>query len=131
MNWIRNWRTKQIALALIMGLFIIGGIPAESMAYMAGSGNLAVASTRAADMDKVQRLLESKIVAQKLGQAGLSVQEVKTRLAKLSDQDLHSFAKQVDTLYPGGDLGVVIAILIIVILVLVILKIQNKKIIIQ
>ncbi len=131
MNWIRNWRTKQIALALIMGLFIIGSIPAQSLAYMASSGNLAAASTRAADMDKVQRLLESKVVAQKLGQAGLSVPEVKTRLAKLSDQDLHSFAKQVDTLYPGGDLGVVIAILIIVILVLVILKIQNKKIIIQ
>jgi len=130
MNWIRNWRTRQIALALIMGLFIIGGIPAESMAYMAGSSNIA-ASARAADMDRIQRALESKLVAEKLGQAGLSMPEAKARIEKLSDQDLHSFAKQVDTLYVGGDLGVVIAILIIVILVLVILKIQNKKIIIQ
>lgn len=131
MNWIRNWRTKQIALALIMGLFIIGSIPAESMAYMAGSSNLVAASTRAADMDRIQRVLESKIVAQKLQQAGLSMPEVKSRMDKLSDQELHSFAKQVDTLYPGGDLGVIIAILVIAILVLVILKIQDKKIVIQ
>lgn len=131
MNWVRNWRTKQISVALIMGLFIIGSIPAESMAYMAGSGNLAGASTRAADMDKIQRVLESKLVAQKLQQAGLSMPEVKSRMEKLSDQELHSFAKQVDTLYPGGDLGVIIAILVIAILVVVFLKIQNKKIIIQ
>ncbi len=132
MNWIRNWHARHIAVALIMGLFIIGSVPSESMAYMIGADEVAAPSTRAADLDMIQRVLESKLVARKLNQAGLSAPEVKSRLEKLNDQELHSFAKQVDTLYPGGDgLGVIIAILIIAVLVLIILKLQNKKIIIQ
>ncbi|MDO8427322.1 MAG: PA2779 family protein, partial [Deltaproteobacteria bacterium] len=64
--------------------------------------------------------------------AGLSMTEVKSRLDKLSDSDLHSFASQLDSLYPGGDaLAAVIALLIIVILVMIILKFSNKKIIIK
>ncbi|MBI5238031.1 MAG: PA2779 family protein [Deltaproteobacteria bacterium] len=132
---IKSWYSKQIAIAVIFGLFIMGSIPREGMAYVMGLDNpvaAASASARAADMAIVQRMLEQKLISGKLSQAGLTTKEVSFRLSKLSDEELHQFAKRIDTLYPGGDaLGVVIAILIIVILVMVLLKLNDKKIIIK
>ncbi|MBI5344152.1 MAG: PA2779 family protein [Deltaproteobacteria bacterium] len=131
---IKSWYSRQIAIAVIFGIFIMGSIPRESMAYVMGLDNpvaTASASARAADMAIVQRVLEQKLISGKLSQAGLTSGEVSSRLSKLSDEELHQFAKRIDTLYPGGDLGLVIALLIIVILVMVVLKLNDKKIIIK
>lgn len=132
MEWIKKICFKQIAVALAVSMFIIGSIPSKSLAYVAGSSAIADSAQRAVDMENAQRVLESKLVAGKLEQAGLSMTEIKSRLDKLSDADLHQFASQLNSLYPGGDgLGVVIALLVIVILALVILKLSNRKIILQ
>ncbi len=134
MNVIRKLYLRQIALVVAFSMLIIGAIPARSMAYMLGAGpavQAATQSTRAEDMAKVQRVLESKLVAGKLQAAGLTPSEVKTRLQKLSNADLHQFASRIDNLYAGGDFGVVIGLLVIVILVLVILKLMDRKIVLQ
>ncbi|MEK7679900.1 MAG: hypothetical protein AAB356_06890, partial [Deltaproteobacteria bacterium] len=55
--------------------------------------------------------------------------EAKARLDKLADEELHSFAKNLDSIYPGGD--VVIVLLLIVILVMVWLHLEGKRIIIK
>ncbi len=131
MRFVKKLYFRQIALVLAFAMLIIGSIPSKSMAYVVGA-DTAESFSRAADMDRAQRVLESKLVSEKLSSAGLSMTEVKSRLDKLSDSDLHSFASQLDSLYPGGDaLGAVIALLIIVILVMVILKFSNKKIVIK
>lgn len=131
MNWVKKLYFRQIALAVAFSMFVIGSIPSESMAYVVGS-EVSAPSGRASDMDSIQRVLESKLVSEKLSKAGLSGDEINSRLAKLSDTEVHQFAKQLDSLYPGGDaLGAVIALLIIVILVLVILKIADRKIVIR
>lgn len=132
MRFVKKLYFRQIALALAFSMLIIGSIPSKSMAYVVGVEKAESFSTRAADVDRVQRVLESKLVSEKLSQAGLSMTEIKSRLDKLSDTELHSFASQLDSLYPGGDaLGVVIALLIIVILVMVILKLADRKIVIR
>lgn len=132
MEWIKRLCFKHIAVALAVSMLIIGSIPSNSLAYVAGSSGIADTAQRAVDMENAQRVLESKLVAGKLAQAGLSMTEIKSRLDKLSDSELHQFSSRINSLYPGGDgLGVVIALLVIVILVLVILKIANRKVIIQ
>jgi len=132
MEWIKKLCFKQIAIALAVSMLIIGSIPSKGLAYVTGSSGIVDSAQRAVDMDNAQRVLESKLVAGKLAQAGLSMTEIKSRLDKLSDSELHQFSSRINSLYPGGDgLGVVIALLVIVILVLVILKIANRKIIIQ
>lgn len=131
MNWVKKLYFRQIALAVAFSMFVIGSIPSESMAYVVGS-EVSAPAGRASDMDSIQRVLESKLVSEKLSKAGLSGDEINSRLAKLSDTEVHQFAKQLDSLYPGGDaLGAVIALLIIVILVLVILKLADRKIVIR
>ena len=105
---------------------------------MVGSSDLSqvadtvLTSDRATDLERVQRTLESKIVAKKLSELGFSPDEVTSRLESLTDADLHHFASQVDSLNPGG--GIVSglgAILIIVLLILIALKVTDRKIIIK
>jgi len=132
MSWIKKFYFRQIALVVILGLLIIGSVPGQSMAYVVGSSDVASSSTRAKDMDTIQRVLESKLISAKLMETGLSMEEINARLDKLNDDEVHSFARQLNSLYPGGDaLGVIVALLVIVILVLVILKLQNRKIVIK
>lgn len=94
------------------------------------SGASTIASARDADMVVAQRALENKVVAQKLRDYGVAPDEVRTRLASLSDQDLHLLASYSKGLPAGGDgLGTLVTLLIIVLLVIVILKLLNKEII--
>ena len=81
---------------------------------------------------KIQKVLESKVIEQRLTDLGLNPGEIKERVKQLSDEEIHYFATQLESLNAGGDIGgVIISLLIIVILVLVILQLTGHKIIIQ
>ncbi|MBW7957466.1 MAG: PA2779 family protein [Deltaproteobacteria bacterium] len=135
MKVVKSFYFRQVALVLAFTMLVLGSIPTKSMALVIGSDAVVAAAAekaREADIARVQRVLESKLVADKLQQAGLSEAEINERLGKLSDAELHSFASQLESLYPGGDaLSAIIALLIIVILVLVVLKLADRKIVIR
>ncbi|GMR04683.1 MAG: hypothetical protein BMS9Abin23_0585 [Thermodesulfobacteriota bacterium] len=132
MDWVKSFYFKRIAFLLVVSIFLISAVPAESMAYVVGAGPEAQVSSRALDMVKARRVLESKLVKAKLEKLGFSEKEVNTRLSNLSDYELHKFAGAVDALYPGGGaFGVIAALLVITILVFVLLKLTKKKIIIK
>lgn len=132
MKFVKSWYFKQIALVLAFAMLAIGAVPAKSMAYVVGSEAVVAEHSREADIARIQRVLESKLVSEKLSEAGLTQEEIDARIGQLSDEEVHSFASQLDSLYPGGDaIGAVIGLLIIVILVLVVLKLMDRKIIIR
>jgi hypothetical protein len=82
--------------------------------------------------EKVQKVLEMQIVADKLQAYGLSAEEVKAKLHSMSDEQLQLMAQASDRVLAGGDgAGFVIAVLVIIILVIVILKLLDKRIIIK
>jgi len=132
MKFVKNWYFRQIAFVLAATMLALGAVPARSMAYVVGSETVSAEHSREADIARIQRVLESKLVADRLSQAGLSQEEINGKISQLSDEEVHSFASQLESVLPGGDgLGVVIALLIIVILVMVILKLADRKIIIR
>jgi len=105
---------------------------AAGLAPSRTSGETTVTSPRAADLVVVERTLENKLVAQKLRDYGVEPDQVRARLANLSDEDLHQLASASRGLPSGSDgLGTLIAILVIVILVIVIVKLMNKEIVIK
>ena len=105
---------------------------AAGLAPSRTSGQTVISSARDADLLVVERALEHKLVAQKLRDYGVQPEEVKARLATMSDQDLHTLASASKGLPSGGDgLGALIAVLIIILLVIVILKLLNKQIIVR
>ena len=116
-------------LVLLMGLFSL--VPRVEADFI-GSDESFGATSRQQDLATLQRALENKLVQERLKALGYSDEEIKARLDQLSDQDLHNFATQIDTLTAGGDgLGLVIAILVIIILVIIILKLMDKKIVVS
>ncbi len=84
---------------------------------------------READLAKIQNALETKMLKNRLEQLGFTEDEINARIEKLSDQELHQLALQIEDLKKGGDgLGVIIALLVIVALVILIMKLMGKKI---
>lgn len=122
---------KTVALYLAFVFLLIGSVPRNSWAYFVESQQALIFS-READINKIQRVLESKMVSQRLSEFGLSMNEINSKLTKLSDADVHQFASQMDSLMPGGDAGVaIILLLVITILVLVIIQMTGHKIVIK
>lgn len=88
-------------------------------------------TNRMGDLRKVQTILESKIVRQRLEDFGLTPEEINARLTRLSDKQLHQLATEVDALIPGGNgLGIVIALLVIAILAVILVYLLNHRIVI-
>jgi len=121
---------KQISWYLVVAMFIIGIAPRVD-AGLAPSEIIALSQTdRAADLAKIQKVLELKAVGERLTQLGLAREEIKNRLDQLSDQQIHQAALQLDDLKVGqGDpLGIIIALLVIAILIVILLKLTGRRV---
>ncbi len=130
--WVALFLKRSLAGYLIIASFVFGFLsvfPAEGRAMFLPS-NL-TASERQEDLVKMQPMLESKIIRQRLTDLGLNPQEISSRLARLSDQEIHDVASKIDTLQAGGDvLGTVVVLLVIAILVVVLLQVTGHKVIV-
>lgn len=122
-------------LALSMAFYMIFFMSIPAMAGLIPSIPSSVemaGKEREAEINRVQKVLEMQIVADKLQAYGLSVDEVKAKLRSMSDEQLHVMAQASDRVLAGGDgLGVVISVLLIILLVILILKLLDKQIIIK
>lgn len=119
---------------LVMTTLVTGVFPPEVQAMLAPPSATASESgaglDRAADLQKVQSVLETKVVSQRLADYGLSQEEISARVNRLSDAQLHQLAVQIDAMIPAGDagLGIVIALLVIAILAVILVYLLDHKI---
>lgn len=119
-----------LVLYLSLALLILGGLQENVMAGLIPS-NVSVADggakiDRAADTQTIQRVLESKVVVQRLTDMGLSVEEVQASMDKLSPEDLHQIATNMDGVQAGGYLGILIGLLVLVLLILLIVYLAKR-----
>lgn len=124
---------KHITWYLAIAMFIIGIAPKVEAGFSPSEVIALTQADRTADLAKIQKVLEVKAVGERLSQFGLTQNEIKDRLSRLSDQQIHQFALQLDDLKVGrgGALGAIIAVLVIVILVIVILKLTGHRVIVS
>jgi len=122
---------KQISWYLVVAMFIIGIAPRVEAGFAPSEIIPYAQVDRNSDIDKIQKIIETKAVSTRLLQLGFTTEEVKNRLAQLSDHQLHQVASQLDDLKAGGDvLGVIIALLVIAILVVILLNLTGHKVVI-
>ena len=124
---------KWITWYLVMAMFVIGITP---RVYAGFSPSEVIGLTpveRSADLQKVQKFLEMKMVRERLKEMGLIPEEVQSRLDQLSDPQIHEIALKLDDLQVGGDsgLGIVIALLVIIILVIILIHLLGHRIVIK
>ena len=77
---------------------------------------------RQSDLLKVQKVLESKMIRERLGQLGFTEEGIQQRLYQLSDEQIHQMALKIDELKIGGDAGeaVIIGFVVIIFIVAVV-----------
>lgn len=123
---------RGITWYLVIAMFIIGIVPNVEAGFSPSQVIAGAQIDRAYDIAKVQNIIETKMVKERLEKLGFTTEEVRSRLDRLSDQQLHQLALQLDDAKVGGDgLAVVILLLVIAILVVVVLQLTGHKVIVK
>lgn len=136
-DFYRSHLIRPFIIYLTISFALVSALPTNSLAAFIPSLipqelSSPSAAGRDAGIDSIQKLLESKVVSQRLSDFGLSPEEIKDRLDQLTDEEVHFFASQLDSLDAGGDFsGAIIGLLLIIVLVLVILRITGHKIVVE
>jgi hypothetical protein len=112
-------------ISLVTALIAISiiAVPAEAMFVpSAPHTQTTPLSDRTADMAKIQKVLESKTLQQRLVDYGLSPEMALTKISGLSDEQLHELATNIDALQAGGmSNSSVIIILLLILLILILI----------
>ncbi len=122
---------KQLSWYLAITMLILAIAPRADAGFAPSEVIALTQADRAEDIGKIQKVLEMKIVRERLTTLGFSHDEIETRLSRLTDQELHQLATQIDSLAVGGDAaGVIIAVLVIIILIIIILQLTGRRVIV-
>lgn len=118
--------TRGLLAALILSTTLTCTFSGSGWAMLAPAQNAPAADSqaldRASDLKTVQAALESKIVRGRLQSLGLNEKEIDSRLAKLSDRQVHQLAKDVKTLSPGGGLIGLLELVVLVLLLVILFR---------
>ncbi len=120
---------KPVAIYLVFAMLLIT-FPAQGWAmFVPAAGSDAV---RKADMATIQKTLESTVIRQRLMDYGLSPDEAMARINQLSNDQVHAFAAQLNSLQAGADgFDGLIFLLLVAILVVVILEATGHRVIVR
>jgi len=121
---------KWVGWYMVAVMFLIGITPRVDAAFSPTEVLPLLQSDRQSDIQKIQKVLEVKMVFERLKSFGFTQDEIQARLNQLNDQQIHLMAQKLDELNVGGDGGeVVIAILLIAILVVLIIYLSGHRVI--
>ncbi len=116
---------------LVVALCIMGFAPPLEASFLPSEA-IASGTDRAADLDTVQKVLESRLVQQRLQDLGFTPEEVRARLAQLSDAQIHQFAQRLDGLRVGQDgWSVFFGILVVAALVIIIYYLVTNRVVVH
>ena len=126
----RKKMAKWVGWYMVAVMFLIGITPRVDAAFSPTEVLPLLQSDRQSDIQKIQKVLEVKMVFERLKSFGFTQDEIQARLNQLNDQQIHLMAQKLDELNVGADGGeVVIAILLIAILVVLIIYLSGHRVI--
>ena len=126
----RKKMAKWVGWYMVAVMFLIGITPRVDAAFSPTEVLPLLQSDRQTDMLKIQKVLEVKMVFERLKSFGFTQDEIQARLNQLNDQQIHLMAQKLDEFNVGADGGeVVIAILLIAILVVLIIYLSGHRVI--
>jgi hypothetical protein len=123
---------KHVSWYLVIAMFIIGIAPKIDASLVESEITPLKYVNRTADLEKIQKFLESKAISKRFEQLGLTQDEIHKRLSQLNEQQIHQIALKLDALRIGKDdgLSLIIALLMIALLVVLILQLTGHKVIV-
>jgi hypothetical protein len=125
MRVFRNGLVVYLSLWMLVAGVLAGLGPVEAQAALVptdlATGLVAPADQRAADLNRIQSQLESKLVVQRLQDLGLTPQEVQLQMQSLTNEQIHQVAQNLDGVQVGGDLLWILIVVGVMVLVLALL----------
>lgn len=118
---------KAICVYLAAALLVIGMVPRVEAGFVPSAQG-----DRAADMANIQRALEMKIVSGTLHNLGYTDAEIQSRLAAMTDRQLHDLASRIDDARAAGDgVEVILIAVIIILIVIIVLNLTGHRIVVR
>jgi len=117
---------------MVLAMFIIGITPRVYAGFSPSEAMTVAQFDRTADLQKIQKALELKMISERLRQLGFTEEGIQQRLNQLSNEQIHRLALKLDELKVGGNgAEVVISLLVIAILVVILIYLLGHKIAIK
>jgi hypothetical protein len=121
--------SKLLSLYLVIAMFLLT-LPAQGWTMFIPADQASPA--RQADLGALQKTLESSVVKQRLMDFGLSPEEALSRINRLTDEQAHTLAANLDALQAGADgVGALVFILVVAIVVVVVLEATGHRVILR
>ncbi len=124
---------RWVSWYLVLAMFVLGIAP---RVYAGFSPSQVVALSpmdRASDLQKIQKVIETKRISERLKQLGFTSEEIQKRLSQLSAEQIHQLALHLDELKVGGDGGwaVVAAIFVIAAIAVLVIYLSGHRVVVK
>jgi len=96
-----SW-AKIVACYLVMVMFVLGITPRVFAGFSPSEAVSILNFDRSSDIDKIRKVLEMKMVRERLKNFGFTPDEIEKKLIQLDDQQIHQLALNLDELKVGG-----------------------------
>jgi hypothetical protein len=114
---------KHVTWYLVVAMFVIGITPRVYAGFSPSEVVGLSQVDRGSDLQKIQNVIEAKMIGERLKQMGFTPEEIQKKLSQLSDQQIHQLTLQLDELKVGGDAGWTVLGIIIVLAAIAVLVI--------
>ena len=113
---------KWVTWYMVTIMFLIGMTPRVYAGFAPSEGIALAPLDRASDLQKIQKVLESNMICERLRQLGFHEEGIQKRLNQLTDEQIHQLALRLDEWKVGGDSSgvVIVALLVAIVAVLVV-----------
>ncbi len=127
-----SW-AKVISCYLVVAMFLLGITPRVYAGFSPSEAVSILNFDRSSDLDKIRKVLEMKMVRERLKNFGFTPNEIEKKLSQIDDQQIHQLALNLDGLKVGGDgwAWVVVILVLIAIGVIVYFYVTGHRVIIE
>lgn len=132
--WMKSSWMKMISCYLVVAMFVLGITPRLYAGFSPSEAVSILTSDRSSDLEKVRKVLEMKMVRERLKNFGFTPNEIEKKLSQLEDQQIHQLALSLDELKVGSADGwawVVVILVLIAIGVIVYFYVTGHRVIIE
>ncbi|MDH4267140.1 MAG: PA2779 family protein [Deltaproteobacteria bacterium] len=124
--------TKWVTWYMVTVMFLIGINPRVYAGFSPSETITLSPIDRHSDLQKIQKVLESKMIHERLRQLGFHEEGIQKRLNRLTDEQIHQLALKLDELKVGGDsLGIVIAALLVAVIAVLIVYLLGYRLVLK
>ncbi len=107
-----SW-AKVVACYLVMVMFVLGITPRVFAGFSPSEAVSILNFDRSSDIDKIRKVLEMKMVRERLKNFGFTPDEIEKKLIQLDDQQIHQLALNLDELKVGGNTWVWVLVVLL------------------